>query len=41
MPQYPGMGAGRYGIVEVEGLQRPVEVDAEGEGGGYKYVVAN
>tara|TARA_R110002003_G_scaffold878_13_gene21774 strand:- start:19021 stop:19599 length:579 start_codon:yes stop_codon:yes gene_type:complete len=41
MPQYPGMGAGRYGIVEVDGLQRPVEVDAEGEGGGYKYVVAN
>ncbi|KAH7068644.1 hypothetical protein FB567DRAFT_247386 [Paraphoma chrysanthemicola] len=38
MPEYPGMGAGRYGVVEVEGIQRPVEVDGEGEGGGFKYV---
>jgi hypothetical protein len=30
VPQYPGMGSARYGIVEVDGVQRPVEV----EGGG-------
>jgi hypothetical protein len=29
MPQYPGMGSGRYGIVEVDGMQRPVEAPAE------------
>jgi hypothetical protein len=29
MPQYPGMGAGRYGVVEVDGVQRPVEAPAE------------
>ncbi|KAH7396515.1 hypothetical protein DE146DRAFT_40020 [Phaeosphaeria sp. MPI-PUGE-AT-0046c] len=27
-PEYPHMGAGRYGVVEVDGVQRPVEVDA-------------
>lgn len=29
MPQYPGMAARQYGIVEVDGLQRPVEAPAE------------
>jgi hypothetical protein len=29
MPQYPGMGAGRYGVVEVDGIQRPVEAPAD------------
>jgi hypothetical protein len=29
MPQYPNMAAGQYGIVEVDGAQRAVEVPAE------------
>ncbi|EAT86209.1 hypothetical protein HBI56_098420 [Parastagonospora nodorum] len=29
MPQYPNMAAGQYGIVEVDGTQRAVEVPAE------------
>ncbi|KAF2830876.1 hypothetical protein CC86DRAFT_343967 [Ophiobolus disseminans] len=29
MPHYPGMGPAQYGIVEVDGLQRPVEAPAE------------
>lgn len=28
IPAYPHMGAGRYGVVEVDGVQRPVEVEA-------------
>jgi hypothetical protein len=32
MPQYPGMGTARYGVVEVEGVQRAVEVDGRGLG---------
>jgi hypothetical protein len=28
-PQYPGMGAARYGVVEVDGLQRAVEAPAD------------
>jgi hypothetical protein len=30
VPQYPGMGTARYGVVEVEGVQRAVEVDGRG-----------
>jgi hypothetical protein len=33
VPQYPGMGRARYGVVEVDGVQRPVEV----EGGGVEH----
>jgi hypothetical protein len=29
VPEYPGMGVGQYGIVEVDGVQRPVEVQGE------------
>jgi hypothetical protein len=29
MPQYPGMAARQYGIVEVDGMQRPVEAPTE------------
>lgn len=28
VPAYPHMGVGRYGVVEVDGVQRPVEVEA-------------
>jgi hypothetical protein len=36
VPQYPGMGTARYGVVEVDGVQRPVEVEGEGNTRGYK-----
>lgn len=29
MPLYPGMGVDQYGLVEVDGTQRPVEVPAD------------
>jgi hypothetical protein len=29
VPQYPGMGGERYGVVEVDGVQRPVEAEAD------------
>jgi hypothetical protein len=36
VPQYPGMGTARYGVVEVDGVQRPVEVEGEGNTRGYE-----
>jgi hypothetical protein len=36
MPQYPGMGTARYGVMEVDGVQRPVEVEGEENTRGYK-----
>jgi hypothetical protein len=29
VPQYPGMGGERYGVVEVDGVQRLVEAEAD------------
>jgi hypothetical protein len=30
-PRYPGMGSAKYGVVEVDGVQRPVEAPADNE----------
>jgi hypothetical protein len=38
MPQYPGMGAAQYGIVEVDGESRAVEVEADGKYYAREYV---
>jgi len=38
MPVYPGMGPGHYGVVEVDGVQRAVEVEAESKYYAREYV---